>query len=60
MEYSGIPVEGCNSRHNRGKRIDVTYQGLMEFHCGSPSNASGGKQPKLHTKRLRTYAASKN
>ena len=30
-EYSGIPVETCNSCHNRGKRIGVTYQGLMEF-----------------------------
>lgn len=26
VEYSGIPVETCNSCHNRGKRIDVTYQ----------------------------------
>ena len=46
----GIPVETCNSCHNRGKRIGVTYQGLMEFPYGSPFNAKGGKQPKLHTK----------
>ncbi|MCB2099597.1 MAG: hypothetical protein KDE22_01925 [Rhodobacterales bacterium] len=46
----GIPVETCNSCHNRGKRIGVTYQGLMEFPYGSPFNAQGGKQPKLHTK----------
>ncbi len=47
---NGIPVETCNSCHNRGKRIGVTYQGLMEFPYGSPFNAKGQKQPKLHTK----------
>lgn len=51
VTYSGIPVETCNSCHNRGKRIGVTYQGLMEFPYGSPYNASAGKQPKLHTKK---------
>ncbi|MGB5706642.1 MAG: hypothetical protein WBM41_07405, partial [Arenicellales bacterium] len=50
VEYSGIPVESCNSCHNRGKRIGVTYQGLMEFPYGSPYTDSRGKQPKLHTK----------
>ncbi|MDH3917335.1 MAG: hypothetical protein OEU25_04060 [Rhodospirillales bacterium] len=48
--YSGIPAESCNSCHNRGKRIGVSYQGLMEFPYGSPYDAGGGKQPKLHTK----------
>ncbi len=47
---NGIPVEVCNSCHNRGKRIGVTYQGLMEFPYGSPFNADGNKQPPLHTK----------
>ena len=51
ITYSGIPVESCNSCHNRGKRIGVTYQGLMEFPYGSPFNAEGKKQPKLHTKK---------
>ena len=51
LVYSGIPVETCNSCHNRGKRIGVTYQGLMEFPYGSPWNAMGKKQPKLHTKK---------
>ncbi len=51
LEYSGIPVETCNSCHNRGKRIGVTYQGLMEFPYGSPFNKEGKKQPKLHTKQ---------
>ena len=49
--YSGIPHETCVSCHNRGKRIGVSFQGLMEFPYGSPFNAKGGKQPKLHTKR---------
>jgi hypothetical protein len=47
----GIPVETCNSCHNRGKRIGVTYQGLMEFPYGTPFNEKGEKQPKLHTKQ---------
>jgi len=51
VTYSGIPVESCNSCHNRGKRIGVTYQGLMEFPYGSPFNEKGKKQPKLHTKK---------
>ncbi len=51
IEYSGIPVETCNSCHNRGKRIGVTYQGLMEFPYGSPFNEQGKTQPKLHTKK---------
>jgi len=48
--YSGIPAETCVSCHNRGKRAGVSYQGLMEFPYGSPFNADGGKQSKLHTK----------
>ncbi|MFQ5678975.1 MAG: cytochrome C [Gemmatimonadota bacterium] len=48
---NGIPVEVCNSCHNRGKRIGTTYQGLMEFPYGSPVTSQGGKQPKLHTKQ---------
>ncbi len=51
IEYSGIPVETCNSCHNRGKRIGVTYQGLMEFPYGSPYAENGSTQPKLHTKQ---------
>lgn len=47
----GIPVESCNSCHNRGKRIGVSFQGLMEFPYGSPYDEDGGKQSKLHTKQ---------
>jgi hypothetical protein len=48
--YSGIPHETCASCHNRGKRIGVSFQGLMEFPYGSPNTASGKKMSKLHTK----------
>ena len=50
VTYTGIPTESCNTCHNRGKRIGVSYQGIMEFPYGSPYDASGSKQPKLHTK----------
>lgn len=51
IEYSGIPVETCVSCHNRGKRAGVSYQGIMEFPYGSPYDAKGMKQPKMHTKK---------
>ncbi len=51
VEYSGIPAETCNTCHNRGKRIGVTYTGMMEFPYGSPFNKDGKLQPKLHTKQ---------
>ncbi len=51
ITYSGIPVETCNSCHNRGKRIGVSYEGLMESPYGSPYSEDGSMQPKLHTKR---------
>ncbi len=50
VTYSGIPSETCNSCHNRGKRIGVSYQGIMEFPYGSPYDETGSKQPPLHTK----------
>lgn len=48
--YSGIPVETCTTCHDRGKRIGVSFQGLMETPYESPYAADGGGQPKLHTK----------
>ncbi|MCG8037947.1 MAG: cytochrome C [Candidatus Thiodiazotropha taylori] len=51
VEFSGIPVETCVSCHNRGKRVGVSYQGIMEAPYGSPFNEKGKKQPKMHTKR---------
>ncbi len=49
-EYSGIPVETCTTCHDRGKRIGVSFQGLMESSYESPYNDEGGHQPPLHTK----------
>ncbi len=49
-QYSGIPVETCTTCHNRGKRIGVSYQGLMESAYTSPFGHGGEGQPGLHTK----------
>jgi len=51
VNYSGIPVETCTTCHNRGKRIGVSYQGLMETEYKATFDAEGNGQPKLHTKR---------
>ena len=51
IKYSGVPVETCTTCHNRGKRIGVSYQGLMETEYQSTFDADGNGQPKLHTKR---------
>ena len=51
VEYSGIPVETCSTCHNRGKRIGVSYQGLMETEYQATFDEDGNGQPKLHTKR---------
>ena len=51
VEYSGIPVETCTTCHNRGKRIGVSYQGLMETEYKATFDENGNAQPKLHTKR---------
>jgi hypothetical protein len=51
INYSGIPVETCTTCHNRGKRIGVSYQGLMETEYKATFDKEGNAQPKLHTKR---------
>ncbi|PHS57655.1 MAG: cytochrome C [Sulfurimonas sp.] len=51
VKYSGVPVETCSTCHNRGKRIGVSYQGLMETEYLSTFDSEGNGQPKLHTKR---------
>ena len=51
QSYSGIPVETCSTCHNRGKRIGVSYQGLMETAYSATFDEDGNEQPKLHTKR---------
>ena len=48
--YSGIPHETCVTCHNRGKRIGVSFQGLMEFPYGTPYTETGARMSKLHTK----------
>lgn len=48
--YSGIPVETCTTCHDRGKRIGVSFQGLMETPYKSPFAADGSDQPALHSK----------
>ncbi len=48
--YSGVPVETCTTCHNRGKRIGVSYQGLMESAWASPYTEGGGGQIGLHSK----------
>lgn len=50
QRYSGIPVETCTTCHNRGKRIGVSFQGLMEMPYTSSYSADGQGQPGLHTK----------
>ena len=49
--YTGVPVETCTTCHNRGKRIGVSYQGLMETAYSPTFDKEGNNQPKLHTKR---------
>jgi len=48
--YSGISVETCTTCHNRGKRIGVSYQGLMETEYESTFDEQGNGQPGLHSK----------
>ncbi len=48
--WSGIPVETCTTCHDRGKRIGVSYQGLMETAYHSPWDKAGKNQPPLHSK----------
>jgi len=51
VDYSGVPTETCSTCHNRGKRIGVSYQGLMETAYKATFDSKGNAQPKLHTKR---------
>ncbi len=52
-EFSGIHPETCNSCHNRGKRIGVSFVGMMEQPYSSPLQAGGKAQPKTHGKRYK-------
>lgn len=46
----GIPVESCNTCHYRGKRIGVSYSGLMESTYSGPFDSKGELSPKLYGK----------
>lgn len=48
--YSGIPINTCTVCHNRGKRIGVSFQGLMESPYASPFAKDGAPQPELRGK----------
>ncbi len=50
VTYTGVPVETCSTCHNRGKRIGVSYEGLMETNYKPTYDEHGNTQPKLHTK----------
>ncbi len=50
LAWSGVPVETCTTCHNRGRRIGVSYQGLMETPYDSGWNEDGSGQQKLHGK----------
>ncbi len=50
VRYSGMPVETCTTCHNRGKRIGVSFEGLMESAFASPYAPGGRGQVRLHTK----------
>ncbi len=49
-EYSGVPTKTCTACHNRGRRIGVSYEGLMETSYTSPFMSDGGDQEKIHKK----------
>ncbi|MCD4732070.1 MAG: hypothetical protein K8R74_15795 [Bacteroidales bacterium] len=50
ITYSGIPAETCTSCHNRGKRVGVSFLGMIESSYDTPWNDEGNGQPKLHGK----------
>ncbi len=49
--YSGIPSETCVTCHNRGKRVGVSYLGMIESAYTTPWNDDGTDQYKVHGKR---------
>lgn len=48
--YTGVPTKTCTSCHNRGRRIGVSYEGLMETSYSSPFMSNGNTQSKIHKK----------
>lgn len=50
VSYHGLAVETCTTCHNRGKRVGVSFQGLMETPYTSPFSQTGEGTPDLHSK----------
>ena len=50
INYTGVPTKTCSTCHNRGKRIGVSYEGMMETNYNPTYDENGKSQPKLHTK----------
>ncbi len=48
--YTGVPTKSCTACHNRGRRIGVSYEGLMETSYQSPFMSDGENQTKIHKK----------
>ncbi|MCF7674835.1 MAG: hypothetical protein K9N23_11615 [Akkermansiaceae bacterium] len=48
--YTGIPTKTCTACHNRGRRIGVSYEGLMESSYQSPFMSNGDDQKQIHKK----------
>ncbi|GAB4321344.1 MAG: hypothetical protein Kow00127_13760 [Bacteroidales bacterium] len=48
--WSGIPTKTCTACHNRGRRIGVSYEGLMETAYASPFMSNGDQQSQIHKK----------
>ncbi len=49
-KYTGIPTKSCTACHNRGRRIGVSYEGLMESSYTSPFMSNGDDQTQIHKK----------
>ncbi|MBA1438244.1 MAG: cytochrome C [Epsilonproteobacteria bacterium] len=50
INYTGVPTKTCSTCHNRGKRIGVSYEGMMETKYNPTFDDKGNAQPRLHTK----------
>ncbi len=49
--YTGVPTKTCTACHNRGRRIGVSYEGLMESSYSSPFMSNGDDQAPIHKKQ---------
>lgn len=49
-KYTGVQTKSCTGCHNRGRRIGVSYEGLMETSYQSPFMSGMDNQSKIHKK----------